>query len=554
MQSISSVNGTKESTDWNGVNWRKANRQVRNLRQRIFRASIEGDLKKVRALQKLMLRSRSNILLSVRRVTQLNRGKNTAGIDQVVVKTAKARAALVDNLTSLRPWQAKPVKRVYIPKANGKLRPLGIPVIRDRCLQALVKNSLEPYWEAQFEATSYGFRPGRSCHDAVAKIFGFSRPRSRKKWVIDADIQGAFDNIDHRFLLDTIGPVPGKELLKQWLKAGYVDKGVFNPTESGTPQGGVISPLLANIALHGLEAALGVKYDPRGQSIGTRAVVRYADDFLVFCETKEDAQTCLSVLADWLKQRGLVLSPEKTRIVHLKEGVDFLGFNIRHYSNPATTRTGWKLLIKPSRQSLQNTRNKLRQVWMSSKGHSASTVVEKLNPLIRGIANYFRIGVAQEAFDKLDNWMFYRAIRYVKHAHPKKSKTWQQARYWGRLNLDRQDRWVFGDKQTGAHVLKFGWFKIERHVLVRGKSSPDDASLRAYWQNRERLKAKDLARSKQQVAKRQGFVCPVCSQSLFNEEQLHLHYIKPKKQGGPDISSNFQLVHLYCHQQIHRHK
>jgi RNA-directed DNA polymerase len=239
MQRTRTVNGPVRQADWHGVNWRQANKHVRNLRQRIFRASQEGDLKKAHSLQKLMLRSYSNILVSVRRVTQLNDGKNTAGVDKVVIKTPTARARLVDELSTCTPWKAKPVRRVYIPKASGKSRPLGIPVVKDRCLQAMVKNALEPFWEARFESISYGFRPGRGCHDAIAQIYNLARSNGKKRWVIDADIKGAFDNIDHDFLLQTIGAVPGRELIKQWLKAGYMEGEMFQATETGTPQGGV---------------------------------------------------------------------------------------------------------------------------------------------------------------------------------------------------------------------------------------------------------------------------------------------------------------------------
>ncbi len=216
MQVTSLANGTEKWTDWNAINWRKANRTVRNLRRRIFRATQEGDQKKVRSLQKLMLKSYSNRLVSVRRVTQINAGKHTPGVDKLVIKTPTARGRMVDDLAHYTLWKAKPARRVYIPKANNKLRPLGIPVVVDRCLQAMVKNALEPAWEARFEGTSYGFRPGRSCHDAIEKIFVLARPNKTKKWVLDADIKGAFDNISHDYLLKVIGPVPGKELIKQW--------------------------------------------------------------------------------------------------------------------------------------------------------------------------------------------------------------------------------------------------------------------------------------------------------------------------------------------------
>src|SRR5438270_9951420 len=341
MLCASLANGPEGRTVWDLVDWREANRIVTNLRQRIFRAARTNDHRRVRSLRKLMLRSRSNILMSVRRVTQVNAGRNTPGVDKVLVKTPAARGELVDRLATSQPWRARPVRRVYIPKKSdsSKRRPLGIPTIMDRCLQAMVKNALEPAWEARFEGSSYGFRPGRNCHDAIEKIYGLARPNKTKKWILDADIRGAFDNISHDYLLKAIGPVPGRELIKQWLKAGYIEQEMFHATERGTPQGGVASPLLANIALHGMEEAIGVKYDYRGQLIGKRAIVRYADDFVCFCETREDAERVQGILTEWLKERGLTLSAEKTRIVHLTEGFDFLVFNIRHYPAPQTSRT-----------------------------------------------------------------------------------------------------------------------------------------------------------------------------------------------------------------------
>jgi len=551
VQAQNLANGTEKQTDWNAINWRKVNRTVRNLRQRIFRATQEGNLNKVRSLQKLMLKSYSNRLVSVRRVTQINAGKNTPGVDKLVIKTPVARGRMVDILAHYTLWKAKPAKRVYIPKANGKLRPLGIPVIVDRCLQAMVKNALEPAWEARFEGSSYGFRPGRSCHDAIEKIYGLARPNKTKKWVLDADIRGAFDNISHEYLLKATGPVPGKELIKQWLKAGYVEHGTFHATEQGTPQGGVVSPLLANIALHGMEEAIGVKYDYRGQLISKRAVVRYADDFVCFCESREDAEQVQKILVEWLAVRGLTLSEEKTRIVHLTEGFDFLGFNIRHYPAPQTSRTGWKLLIKPSKESVQDVQKKLKDQWNKAQGSNVQSVLTKLNPVIRGWANYFRTAVAKEIFSKLDSWMFYKTDRYTRRMHPKKPKDWRHRKYWGRFHLDRLDPWVFGDKQTGGYLLKFSWFPIERHTLVKGRSSPDDPRLADYWEKRQAAKARDLTFSKQKLAKRQKGRCPECGESLFNDEELQVHHLLARSKGGKDNYSNLALVHLLCHQHIH---
>jgi RNA-directed DNA polymerase len=554
MRAEGSANGPRRPTDWNCVNWRKVQRQVRTLRQRIFRASQAGEHKRAHSLQKLMLRSYANTVLSVRRVTQLNAGRHTPGVDQVVVKTPQARGQLVATLSTCQPWRAKPVRRVYIPKANSQLRPLGIPTIFDRCLQAKVKNALEPFWEARFEGCSYGFRPGRSCHDALQKVYGLARPATRRPWVVRLDIRGAFDNLAHPYLLNALGPCPGKGLLTQWLKAGYVEQGIVHDTLTGVPQGGVISPVLLNVALHGMELALGVQHRKRGETVGARAVVRYADDALVFCESREDAEQARATLAHWLKERGLALAPEKTRIVHLHEGFDFLGFHIRHYPAPQTSQTGYRLRITPSKPAVQAVRQQLRVLWRQSIGSEIGVVLQRLNPLIRGWATYFRRTGASETFAKLDYWMFQRALHYATRTHPHKPWVWRKARYWGKWNPHRQDTWVFGDKRAGTYLLKFAWFGFQPHILVKGPASPDDPVLRQYWEQRERRKAQLLPPSLRQLATAQQGRCLVCGASLFNGEMLHIHHRKPRRQGGGSEYPNLALVHLYCHQQLHSGK
>ena len=294
------VNGPKDDLlDWDGIDWRTAQEDVRRLRQRIFTASKVGDLKRVRSLQKLMLRSRANTLLSVRRVTEVNAGRKTAGVDGEVVLRSEAKAELVGWLQHhTEPWQARPVKRVYIPKrgSTGKRRPLGIPVIVDRCLQARVVNALEPEWEARFEPKSYGFRPGRGCHDAIEAIFHVGKGANpHRQWILDADLAAAFDRIDHDHLLDQLGTFPARGLIADWLKAGVIEKGRFTPTEEGTPQGGVVSPLLLNVALHGMEQAAGVRYQQTGIHAGITApgspvLIRYADDLVALCHTRDEAE------------------------------------------------------------------------------------------------------------------------------------------------------------------------------------------------------------------------------------------------------------------------
>ena len=547
MQSIANVTFGDDQT-WHAIDWKQVYRTVKNLRQRIFRASRENDLKTVRSLQRLMLRCRANVRESVRRVTQVNQGKSTPGIDAVIATTPEERAALCRKLSQLELHKVHPVRRVYIPKRKGK-RPLGIPTIEDRCVQAMVKNALEPFWEARFEGVSYGFRPGRGCHDAIEKIFRLARPNTTRPWVVDADIKGAFDNIGHSALQEAIGNFPARELIKQWLKAGYIEDERLHPTEAGVPQGGTISPLLLNIALHGMEAALGSHYTPQGVLRGKYAVVRYADDLAVFCPTQDDAVKAKARLAEWLGARGLQLSEEKTHLRHLTEGFNFLGFNIRHYPVPKSSRSGYKLLIKPSQKSVQQLRRKLKGNWRKHVGSPTVALINEMNPLIRGWSNYFRIGVAKELFATLDTFMYYRAQRYMKRRHPMKSGWWRTEKYWGRSD-GHQDRWVFMDKERHATLRKFAWTKIVRHRLVPKNYSPDDPTLQDYWRQR-RLRTTATNSRYRQVFQRQRGLCPVCLQPLENGEETHLHHVVPKKRGGMDDLLNLRLVHLNCHRQIH---
>jgi RNA-directed DNA polymerase len=345
---------------WDKIDWRAQEAQVRWLRQRIFKAAQEQDWPKVRNLQKLMLRSRANTLVSVRQVTQRNTGRGTAGIDGEVALTPEARADVAVRVhQSITSWNPRAVRRVYIPKASNraKLRPLGIPVLLDRCHQQRVRHALEPEWEARFEPRSYGFRPGRSCQDAIAAIYNACKgPTSKRVWALDADLAAAFDRIDHDHLLASLGSFPARDLIRDWLKAGVFEAGKgFAPTVEGTPQGGVISPCLLNVALHGLEEAAGVRYRARGPRAGdtergSPVAVRYADDVVVLCHSQQQAGHIKARLAEWLAPRGLAFNEDKTRIVHLSEGFDFLGFNVRRYPNR-------KLLIKPSQAAIRRVRN-----------------------------------------------------------------------------------------------------------------------------------------------------------------------------------------------------
>jgi len=552
--SINSTADNRPQCQWNKIDWKQAYQTVRKLRGRIFKATKRGDAKTARRLQKLLLNSYENRLLAVRQISQINVGKKTPGLDKLLVHTPTERGILVDQLVEIRlnNWKPQPDKRIYIPKANGKLRPLGIPSILDRCLQYIVKSALEPEWEAKFERHTYGFRPGRSCHDALHRVYNnCANSRAKKVWILNANISGCFDKISHQFILEAIGQFPARTIIEGWLKCGYVDRNVFHPTIQATPQGGVISPLLANIALHGMDIPLGIKYLSRGDTLGNRGLVRYADDCIVFCESEKDAKDVSEILNKWLSSRGLSLSKEKTTISHIDDGFDFLGTNVRRY-HISDTKT--RLLIKPSKRSILKCQSKLKALWVQGYGKPATLTMRRLNAFIRGWANYFRMYISKDVFSSLDNKMFSWAIRYTRRTHPLKSWRWRKEKYFGRFNLTRKDRWTFGDKGTGHYLVKFAWFPIQRHTMIKGDNSPDNPDLSEYWEKRNQSNSKleFTTQFDQKIASNQNHVCPLCKQSLYNGEELHRHHKTPLRKGGKDVTSNIVFLHLLCHQQIDR--
>jgi RNA-directed DNA polymerase len=542
------------TVEWNQINWRKAERLTFKLQKRIYQASERGDVKAVRKLQKTLIRSWSAKCIALRRVTQDNQGKNTAGVDGRKSLTPKQRIKLVGKLRLT--GKAKPTRRVDIPKpGTTETRPLGIPTISDRAVQALVKLTLEPEWEAKFEPNSYGFRPGRSCHDAIGAIF--DKIRQKAKYVLDADIAKCFDHIDHKSLLDKVKTYPTlRRQLRSWLKAGVLENNTFSNTNEGTPQGGVISPLLANIALHGMEERVkqftetlkGTKRDNR-ESL---SLIRYADDFVIIHEDINVILVCQKIIANWLSDIGLELKPSKTKLTHsLNEykgnvGFEFLGFHIQQHKtgnyhcakSSKGIPLGFKTIITPSKPKIKAHLTKIAEVIDAHKTATQAALISKLNPIIRGWPNYYSTLVSKETFSRCD-YLTYDKLR-----------AWARTREKGSINKDKYWRtvdnrsWCFST-EDGLELMNHATTPIVRHVKVKGEASPYNGDW-IYWSKRRGKYPETPTRVSSLINKQKGICCH-CGLYFTSTDIVEVDHITPKSLGGKNEYKNLQLLHRHCH-------
>ncbi len=549
-----SVGATTDTTlAWHQINWRRAERTVRRLQTRIAQATQVGKWGKVKALQRLLTHSLSGKALAVRRVTE-NTGKRTPGVDGQTWKTPEQKAAAIDSLQQ-RGYHPRPLRRVYIPKRSGAQRPLSIPTMRDRAMQALYLLALDPVAETLADPNSYGFRTARSAADAIEACFIALCKNDRAEWILEGDIRSCFDRISHAWLVAHI-PIE-KAILKKWLKAGYVERRGFHPTEEGTPQGGIISPAIMNMTLDGLERLLSSHFSKTSRA-GRQAkvnLIRYADDFCVTGGSKELLEQEVRPLVEqFMSERGLELSAEKTAITHIEEGFDFLGQTIRKYRRGKRT----KFFITPSKKSVKAFLRKIRTRIKESRDLTAGDLIVELNAMIRGWALYHRHVVSKAIFHAVDHAIFQAIWKWARRRHRRKPRRWVKEKYFPD---EGPNRWVFTGVLKGeegqvkvVRLLAASSIRIERHTKIRAEANPYDPAWETYFEKRldvqmaARLKGKRWLRH---LWIEQKGLCPVCNQKITRITGWHSHHLLWRSKGGSDNAENRVLLHPTCHQQVH---
>jgi RNA-directed DNA polymerase len=534
---------SRQPTAWQEINWPACYKTVERLQARIVKATQERKMGKIKALQWVLTRSFSAKAIAVRRVTE-NRGRKTPGVDGQTWSTPQEKSQAITRLRR-RGYHPIPVRRIYIPKTNGSKRPLGIPTIQDRAMQALYLLSLEPVAETMADKASYGFRTKRSTADAIENCFHKLARQNTAQWIMEGDIQACFDHIDHRWLINHV-PMD-RQILGKWLKSGYMEQGQYKATIQGTPQGGIISPVLANIALDGLEEQLKSYKPLQGKKVN---LVRYADDFIITgASPKILVEIVYPLVASFLQERGLSLSANKTKIVHIEEGFDFLGQNIRKY--------GQKLLIKPSKESCKSLLRQVKAILKKNGNISCCyDLVTKLNPLLRGWGYYHRHIVSKAVFTRMDHLINHQIWRWCARRHPNKSKRWIKRKYFEKGSkfgpFTEGDK--SGDKLRKAELEKLESIPIIRHGKIKGAANPYCPSWKTYFEERQEGAWEKHPKYQEFILKiwrKQGGRCPICQQLIETTQQWDKHHIKPKKEGGEEKMENLMLLHPTCHRQLH---
>lgn len=549
-----------EELTWHSLDWALIQISVRKTQLKIAQATRCGNWRKVKRLQRMLTHSFHGRCLAVRRVTE-NRGKKTPGVDGETWGSPHAKQHAVKCLSNKRKYRPKPLRRVWIPKpGKQQKRPLGIPTMLDRAMQALHLLAIEPAIESTSDPKSYGFRPDRSTADAMTELHALLSREVSPQWIMEGDIKGFFDNINHEWLTRNV-PMDTK-VLRKWLKTGVIDRGQFMATKAGTPQGGIISPCLANATLNGLEnqlkshlaSKLGIKKAERSKV----QVVRYADDFVITAASKELLENDVKPWVErFLSVRGVELSQEKTQITHIYQGFDFLGWNFRKYV-PKSPRRKPRLLIKPSKKNVSALYQKVREIIQNSGALTQDALIGQLNPVLRGWAQYHSAVVAKHTFNKLDHMIHWRLWRWAKRRHSKKPATWIRKKYF--FSIGGQN-WVFAHPYKNSRTeVKFRQLysladtAIVRHKRLPGGYQPYDAAYELKWEALRVQRMQHKLHYRGQVGKlftRQKGKCVLCGHGISKETGWHDHHVVRRVDGGSDALANRVLLHPNCHALVH---